>query len=416
MHQSSLAPVGDFLQPGLDARHGGADRLARALRACRQDTLATFAACQQSRADLRVPQQEALNPPVWELGHLGWFQEYWIARNPQRVFGAAADPFAPRLPGVRIGADALYDSGLVPHATRWSLPLPDVDGTRADLRAQLDATLALLAAIGPDDQRSLDALYFFRLALLHEDMHHEAALYMAQSLGLPIEDARWQPRALPSASSPIEFAAASFELGSGSAGFAFDNELGAHLVALPATSIDSRVVRWADYLPFVEAGGYADERWWSDAGRAWLGAAQATAPRYLRREGPMEWASWRHGRWSPLDTSLAACHLTAFEAEAFCRWAGRRLPTEAEWERAAVERPDAFAWGQVWEWTASRFEPYPGFTPHPYRDYSAPWFGDRPVLRGASFMTQPRMRHPRYRNFFMAHRNDVPAGFRTCEP
>jgi EgtB-related family protein len=90
------------------------------------------------------------------------------------------------------------------------------------------------------------------------------------------------------------------------------------------------------------------------------------------------------------------------------------LPTEAEWERAALQRPDEFAWGQVWEWTASPFLPYPGFEAHPYRDYSAPWFGSRRVLRGGSFMTQPRMRHPRYRNFFMAHRNDVPAGFRSC--
>jgi EgtB-related family protein len=115
-----------------------------------------------------------------------------------------------------------------------------------------------------------------------------------------------------------------------------------------------------------------------------------------------------------LDLAEPACHLTAHEAQAWCAWAGRRLPTEWEWERTALTRPEAFAWGEVWEWTASAFAPLPGFEPHPYRDYSAPWFDGRPVLRGASFMTQPRMRHPRYRNFFEALRSDVPAGFRTC--
>ena len=144
-----------------------------------------------------------------------------------------------------------------------------------------------------------------------------------------------------------------------------------------------------------------------------MAAERVTAPRYLRRDGK-HWQQWRHGQWCPLDLALPACHLTLHEAQAWCQWAGRRLPTEAEWERAAVEQPEAFTWGAVWEWTASTFAPYPGFEPHPYRDYSAPWFGSHRVLRGASFMTQPRLRHPRYRNFFTAQRNDVPAGFRTC--
>jgi ergothioneine biosynthesis protein EgtB len=202
-------------------------------------------------------------------------------------------------------------------------------------------------------------------------------------------------------------------LGSSGPGFAFDNECSAHTRALPTTHIDSRVLRWAEYLPFIDAGGYGEPRWWSEAGRLWLAAGRATAPRYLRRDEGA-WQQWRHGAWEALDPALPACHLTAFEAQAWCHWAGRRLPTEAEWERAAMQAPDDFEWGQVWEWTASAFEPYDGFFVHPYRDYSAPWFGSRTVLRGASFMTQPRMRHPRYRNFFKADRNDVPAGFRTC--
>lgn len=413
-HPTSLASTAADPWPGDAARRAGRDALADALRASRGDTLASFAACERALDALRVPQHDTLNPPLWELGHVGWFQEYWIARNPQRDRGPDADPAAQRAAGVRASADALYDSGRVPHATRWSLPLPDADATRADLARQLDTTLALLRS-APETPHGL---YFFRLALLHEDMHHEAALYMAQALGLPVDDARWQPAAVADVRATLSFGPGPWQLGSAADAFAFDNELVAHTVPLPATQIDSRVLSWAEYLPFVEAGGYAQAQWWSEAGRAWLRAGAIETPRYLRRTPGRAgaWQQRRHGRWAALDQALPACHLSAFEAEAWCRWAGRRLPTEAEWERAAVERPGRFAWGQVWEWTASTFAPYPGFAPHPYRDYSAPWFGSRPVLRGASFMTQPRMRHPRYRNFFMPHRNDVPAGFRTCAP
>ncbi|HSC00054.1 MAG TPA: selenoneine synthase SenA [Burkholderiaceae bacterium] len=396
---------------GRAARSADAMALAAALEASRHDTLATFAVCESALESLTVPRRESLNPPLWELGHIGWFQEFWIARNPQRAAGVNADPAVPRAPGVRADGDALYDSSRVPHATRWDLPLPGADAARADLAGQLDTTLRLLRDAGGDTA----SLYFFRLALLHEDMHHEAALYMAQSLGLAIDDPRWQLLPLHRARVDLALDAGSWALGGGVEGFAFDNELAAHALDLPATRIDNRAICWTEYLPFVESGGYGQPQWWSDAGSAWLAAERRTAPRYLRRLGD-GWQQERYGRWRALDPTLPACHLTAFEAEAWCRWAGRRLPTEAEWERAAVVRPDDFEWGQVWEWTASAFEPYPGFEPHPYRDYSAPWFGTRRVLRGASFMTQPRMRHACYRNFFMPHRNDVPAGFRTCAP
>ena len=402
-----------LLEDAAAARQADAHWLAAALRSSRDDTLATFALLERSLEQLSVPQRDALNPPLWELGHIGWFQEFWLARNPQRAAGAKADPEAlattARPTGVRARSDLLYDSSRVPHATRWTLPLPDAGATRADLASQLAGSLALLRDAGHDD----DSLYFFRLALLHEDMHHEAALYMAQSLGVPIADPRWQAAPLRDAVQPLVFEAGAWSLGSGGPGFAFDNELGRHALALPATQIDSRVLRWAEYLPFVETGGYDQAQWWSETGGAWLAAERVAAPRYTRREGST-WQHWRHGRWADLCMEHPACHLTAFEAEAWCRWAGRRLPSEAEWERAAVERPGDFDWGQVWEWTASPFLPYPAFEPHPYRDYSAPWFGSRTVLRGASFMNQPRMRHPRYRNFFMPQRNDVPAGFRTC--
>ena len=392
------------------ARRASRRALADALRASRADTVATFAAYLRAIPGLVVPRRAELNPPLWELGHIGWFQEYWLARNPQRGRGVVADPDVQRREGVRAGSDALYHSSRVAHELRWSLPLPDAGSTLADLDAQLAATLALLERAADEGD---DSLYFFRLALFHEDMHHEAALYMAQGLGVAIDDARWQSRPLPEAGGAIELPAGGWRLGCDGAGFAFDNELAAHEVAMNACAIDCRVLRWDEYLAFVDAGGYGELRWWCEDGRAWLAATRAGAPRYLRRAGD-GWQQWRHGRWSALDAALPACHLTRHEAQAWCNWAGRRLPSEAEWECAAVCHPDAFRWGDVWEWTASAFAPYPGFAAHPYRDYSAPWFDGRPVLRGASFATQPRMRHPRYRNYFTAGRNDIFAGFRSC--
>jgi EgtB-related family protein len=192
---------------------------------------------------------------------------------------------------------------------------------------------------------------------------------------------------------PLALPAQTFSLGHRGDGFAFDNELGAHAVAVKAFEIDSEVVSWRRYLPFVEATG-------------------AAPPRYVRRTGD-GWQAKRFGRWHDIDPDTPATHLTWDEAKAWCDWAGRRLPSEAEWELAAVSQPD-FHWGAVWEWTASRFLPYPGFVPHPYRDYSAPWFGDRYVLRGASQATAPRMAYPRYRNYFPPERNDIFNGFRSC--
>jgi ergothioneine biosynthesis protein EgtB len=397
--------------PEAGSRQLGRDALAEALGASREDTLATFSVYERSLPGLRVPQQVELNPPLWELGHIGWFQEWWVARNPQRLLGAAADPWVVRPPGVRPGADALYDSSAVAHDSRWTLPLPGAAATRADLAAQLSRTLDLLADAPEHD----DALYFFRWALFHEDMHHEAAIYMAQVLGVPITDPRWQSLPLPPPAGELALEGGPHWLGQTGAGFAFDNELEAHDTVLAPFRIDRQARRWDEFLPFVESGAYAQSRWWTEGGRAWLAQTQATAPRYLRRGGN-GWQQWRHGRWTDLDPALPACHLTQHEALAWCAWAGRRLPTEAEWEAAALQRPQEFRWGDVWEWTASAFAPFPGFTPHPYRDYSAPWFDGRPVLRGASFATQPRLRWPRYRNYFPAARNDIFAGLRSCAP
>ena len=400
-------------------RHANAEQLALALAHSRRDTLASFALLQAGLAEqgLHVPAEPTLNLPLWELGHVGWFADWWIARYPQRALGWLADPFARRQAARRSDADALYDSTLVAHPSRWRLPLPDAARTQEDLAQQLAQTLALLAQTDSGDDA---ALYFFRLVLLHEDMHHEAALYMAQALGVDARAGRWQPHADASPASPrvaLHFDAAQVEIGSAKTGFAFDNELPAHSQNVPAFAIDSRAINWAEYLAFVDAGGYDNPTWWCAAGRTWLALHRPRAPRDVRRDVIHDGSRWlqRWGsQWSALDPALPAVHLNHFEAQAWCQWAGRRLPTEAEWERAATERADRFNWGQVWEWTASAFAPYPGFVAHPYREYSAPWFDGRPVLRGASFMTQARLHNPHYRNYFEAERNDIAAGFRSC--
>jgi ergothioneine biosynthesis protein EgtB len=376
-------------------RTGGAAPVRAALLAARERTLLLADAYGAALAaqGLRVPYRAALNPPLWEWGHVAWFQEWWIARNRQRSRGTACDPDHARAPSLLPDADALYDSSRVAHALRWELPLPDERGTRAYLAATLEGTLAALEGIEGDGE---DELYFFRLVALHEEMHAEAACYMAQSLGIEVPQAalRAVPALEPSAPA-LRVPAQAFTAGWSGAGFAFDNELLPVQVSLPAFEIDAQPVSWDRFLAFMDAGGYGERRWWDEAGWRWL--QESGVPDHAPRA--------RSGQ--------AATHLSAFEAQAWCRWAGRRLPTEFEWECAARGQP-RFSWGQVWEWTASPFEPFPGFTPHPYRDYSQPWFGTRRVLRGACPATAATLAHPRYRNFFEPHRADTFAGFRSC--
>ena len=375
-------------------RRGGREPVRRALLAARQRTLALTQVYSQALQDgcMRVPYRPTLNPPLWELGHIAWFQEWWIGRNGQRAEGVDCDPDHARGEPMVAAADQLYDSSRVAHGNRWDLPLPDLASTRDYLAATLAQTLALLDQL-PEDAAHAD-LYFFRLVALHEEMHAEAACYMARALGIALPEPV-RSAALDSSAGVLHVPAQSFVLGCSGPGFAFDNELKAHEVRLAAFEIDAQPMSWSRFMPFVQAGGYGQREYWSEEGWAWLQESEAPVPR------------------AENDGHEVAQHLTAHEAEAWCRWAGRRLPTEAEWECAALGAP-GFSWGQAWEWTASPFQPYPGFTPHPYRDYSAPWFGSRRVLRGACAATAPTLAHPRYRNFFEPQRSDVFAGFRSC--
>lgn len=398
-------------------RHAGPAELEVALTSGRDRLLALFAGFERALGPdgLRIAFDPVLNLPLWELGHVGWFEEHWLSRNGERHRGTAWDAGAPRGASLRPDADALYDSSKVPHARRWQLGLPTPDATRAYLSQVRASTLALLR----DSAATDDDLYFFRLVLFHEDMHREAWHFMAQQLGVDLGPAM-QGRAAkaPDARGEWHVAAGMRALGSRACGFAFDNELSAGERFVDAFAIDRGPVSWHQFLPFVEAGAYETEALWSADGWAWRTRQGRLHPQHLRRAGA-GWEQHRFGRWVALDLAAPVLHVSAHEAEAWCRWAGRRLPTEAEWEAAALlaaEENQQFEWGQVWEWTASPFKPYPGFAAHPYRDYSQPWFDGRPVLRGGSFATLPHMKHPRYRNFFPADRNDVFAGFRSCAP
>jgi gamma-glutamyl hercynylcysteine S-oxide synthase len=386
-------------QSNIDWRKANATQIALGLQSLRSKTLAVFDA--HVAADrLTVPYANELNPPLWELGHLAWFQEYWIGRNQQRELGIHYDAKHTRLPSLLAETDSWYDSGAVAHATRWNLPLLAPETCKGYLAKTLNQTFDLLARADDSD----DALYFYRLVLFHEAMHLEAAIYMAQVLGVDVSNHfAINSIATQAINTPFKCQFSHIKqvmrLGHQDSGFAFDNELGAHLVEVDAFEIDSRCVNWGEYLNFAET-------------------TARSLPRYVRRN-ESTYEKQEFGAWKPLKLHDTAVHVSLVEAQDYCDWAGRRLPTEAEWELAATlsdtsSKPGKFHWGDVWEWTSSTFAPYPGFVAHPYQDYSEPWFGTRQVLRGACSATQPMMKNAKYRNYFTPDRTDIYAGFRTC--
>jgi ergothioneine biosynthesis protein EgtB len=203
-------------------------------------------------------------------------------------------------------------------------------------------------------------------------------------------------------------------MGSGLGGFAFDNERPAHEIDVPEFEIDAQPVTWAQYGEFVEDGGYDERAHWSEAGWAWLTQEGRRTPRHVdqMRHGVLV---QRFGQTARAPLAQPVMHVSWYEAEAWCAWAQRRLPTEVEWEIAAIDGLSrGLRRGQVWEWTAGSFRPYPGFQPGPDVSWSKPWFGTHKVLRGGSFATIERLRHPRFRRFLLAHRDDAFCGFRSC--
>ncbi len=352
------------------------------------------------------PQAGLLNPPQWEVGHLAWFWEKWLLREGDVV----------RVPsGLVAQTDSLYDSAAVAHDTRWRLPLLPWDATWRyldDVLARVDARLAH-ATLGDE------LAYFTQLCIFHHDMHNEAFAIRRQALGdvslaagcAALPGAGSLPL-VPAKRTDIEIPAGRVRQGArAGGGFVFDNEKWAHEVTQDAFAIASDPVTQGEFLAFVEAGGYARREWWSEDGWRWRESTGAAHPAYWRQTGG-EWQARRFDAWQPWQADVPIVHVNAHEAEAWCRWAGRRLPSETEWEQAH----DALQGrGQGWEWTATSFAPYPGFSADPYAEYSAPWFDGRfRVLRGGSVATEPRCIWRTWRNFYTPERSDMFCGFRTC--
>ena len=399
--------------------------------------------------ELLGPRLAIVNPPLWELGHVAWFQERWALRH--------AAGRAPLRPGV----DGLYDSSAIPHDLRWSLPLPSLEETAEYLCTTASQVMETAPRLPERDR------YFVELAVLHEDMHAEAMAFSRQTLGWAVP-ALSGPAAPEDGAGPLpgDAPVPGGRLVIGSTPdepFVFDNEKWAHEVEVAPFSIARAPVTQAAFAAFVDEGGYVRREPWSDAGWAWRTAEGAEAPVAWRRDG-RSWLRRDFDRWVPLEPHRPMVNVCLHEAEAYCRFAHRRLPTEVEWEAAAAGEPGPdgrlaptrrrFPWGDgaptperahldfralhavdvgafpagdsafgcrqmignVWEWTASPFLPFPGFSPDPYEQYSEPWFRTHQVVKGGSFATTSRLVRCAFRNFYEPHRRDPWIGFRTCAP
>ncbi|HEX5115638.1 MAG TPA: ergothioneine biosynthesis protein EgtB [Pseudonocardiaceae bacterium] len=398
--------------------------------------------------DLVRQHSRLMSPLVWDLAHIGNQEELWLVRD---VGG--------REP-VRQDIDQLYDAFQHPRATRPTLPLLNPAEARGYVREVRDKVLDVLASTPLEGRRLVANAFAFGMIAQHEQQHDETMLATHQlRTGAAVLDAPSPPKPPAGQRLPAEVIVPGgpFTMGTSAEPWALDNERPSHQVHVPAFAIDTVPVTNGAYRRFVDAGGYDDPRWWSEAGWAHRTEADIVAPRFWTRDGD-RWLRTRFGVVEPVPDDEPVVHVCFFEAQAYAAWAGRRLPTEAEWEKAARHDPTTgrsrrYPWGDdeptathanlgqrhlrpapvgaypdgasplgvhqlvgdVWEWTSSDFDPYPGFAAFPYREYSEVFFGpEYKVLRGGSFGTDQVACRGTFRNWDYPIRRQIFAGFRCA--
>ena len=402
-------------------RAASAGALSLALMDARNHTLQLLARIEDALGpSMQPPEGAGVLPPLWVAGHIGWLAEYWISRNPKRGLGAACPAHSVRLASIDPMADHCFNPLIALRSERQRLALPPVGSVKAYLLETLETTLELLENAGDGD----DGLYFFRMALFHEDWRGESLAELAQTLGIAL------PLALPAGTAPrdaLRVPAARFVLGWKGSGFALGIEQGVETVDVPEFEIDASPVTWAQYVEFIDDGGYDRQELWHPGGWAWL-ESQALldgrrGPRHVEQIGVASGAVMQSffGKPARMGASQNAQHVSWWEADAYARWAGRRLPAEVEWELAAeAAARRGFHWGQVREWTAGTIRLLPGAAVDAWSAHAeldpTPVIGQARVLRGASFATRARMKHPKARRWALPDDDEGFVGFRTCAP
>jgi len=403
-----------------------------------------------SDEDLHRQHDPLMSPILWDLGHVAHFEELWLTQNLDGTIEFS------EMPGI-------YNPFEHPRAERAKLPLPGLETMRDKLAEIREKALSRLSRINLDDPNPLlSGGYVYSMVLQHEYQHNETIL---QTLQLKLGEPYHPPVRTPvpeivmdqsELTDMVRIPAGEYSIGTDDRLVAYDNERPRHRVEVSSFRIDRAPVTNGDYLEFVNAGGYRDARLWTDAGWKWVSQSGAAAPAYWTRDGDT-WLVRTMDRTGAVDERRPVCHVSYHEADAFARWAGKRLPSEIEWEIAASWDGRAgallYPWGDdapaitdanvdqlsfdtaavgayrrnvspsgcygmigdVWEWTSSDFNGYPGFESFPYREYSEAFFGrEYKVLRGGSWATRPGAIRNTFRNWDYPIRRQIFSGFRCA--